>query len=169
MRSPESDPVQPGSGAAAMSPATHGSPETLETVGHDDAPGLWRRAALIFVSPGRAWEGLRERAAWWFPLLLIVVVSSLAMLATYDRAYLPMMTEGVERQVASGQMTQQQLDRTEAFFGSAKGKAMNLGFQFLGIALITLLTALVIWLGGAFILGREGFGYRHALEVGSWS
>ena len=160
MRSGDADPELPAAGAAAASSA---GPEP------DASPGLWRRAALIFVRPARAWEGLGERAGWWFPLVLVAIVSSLTMLLTFDRAYLPMMTEGMERQVADGQMTQEHLERAEAFFGGPAGKAVNVGFLVVGLVVMTTLLAIVVWLGGAFILGREGFGFRLAFEIAAWS
>jgi len=123
---------------------------------------------LVFASPARAWSGLPEHSQWWFPMLLVALVSSLTMLAVYERAYLPMMTESIERQVADGQMSQQQLERTEAFFAGPAGKGINIGFQFLGVILITLFSGLLFWLAGGFILGRS-FGYRLALEVAAWS
>ncbi len=101
-------------------------------------------------------------------MLLVAIVTSVTMLAVYERSYLPMMTQGIERQVSEGQMTQQQLDRTEAFFAGPAGKAINIGFQFLGVVLITLFAGLLYWLGGAFILGKP-FGYRLGLEIAAWS
>jgi hypothetical protein len=132
------------------------------------APSPWQRAILVFARPTRAWDGLREHAQWWFPLLLVAVLTSVTMLAVYERSYLPMMTEGIERQAADGQMSQEQLERTEAFFAGPAGKAINVGFQFLGVVLITLFAGLLYWLGGGFILGRP-FGYRLGLEVATWS
>jgi hypothetical protein len=133
------------------------------------APSLWARAVRVFVRPAAAWTGLESRAAWWFPMLLVAIVTSATMLAVYEKSYLPMMTEGIERQAADGQMTPQQLERTEAFFSGPAGRAINVGFQIVGVVILTLFTGLVVWLGGAFILGREGFGYRRALEIAAWS
>jgi len=132
-------------------------------------PGLWARVAAVFVRPARAWDGLESRALWWFPMLLSAVVTSVTMMLVYERSYLPMMTEGMERQVADGQMSAQQLERTQAFFAGPVGRAINTGFQLVGVALVTFFTGLVVWLGGAFILGRERFNYRLALEVAAWS
>jgi hypothetical protein len=129
---------------------------------------LLKRALLVFTAPARAWGGLRERSQWWFPMLVVAIVTSVTMLAVYERSYLPMMTQGIERQVSEGQMSQQQLDRTEAFFAGPAGKGINVGFQFLGVVVVTLFIALIYWLGGAFILGKP-FGYRLALEIAAWS
>src|SRR5882672_5827679 len=143
-------------------------PETPPTPSAERSPGLLERVGLIFVRPTHAWSGLRERAQWWFPLLIIALVSSVTLVAVYERCYLPMMTEGLERQVAEGQMSQKAFDDTQAFFAGPAGKAINVGFQFLGVFLITFFTGLVVWLGGGFILGRP-FSFRLGLEVASWS
>ena len=131
-------------------------------------PGLWSRTISIFVRPTQAWSGLERRVQFWFPLLLVAVLSATAMLLTYDRVMLPTILEPMQRQVADGQMPQAQADRMEEFFGSPMGRAMNVGTQFIGVIVSTLLVALFVWLGGAFILGRP-FGYRLALEVAAWS
>jgi len=159
----ESNPSEPATGSHLPAGGTPPAPGAVPT------PGLWRRAALIFTRPSQAWAGLGDRAVWWFPLLVVAIVSTLTMLAVYDRAYLPMMTENVERQAADGRMTQSQLDRAEGFFGGPAGKAVNAGFQLAGVVIVTLLVALALWLGGAFILGKEKFEFRHALEVAAWS
>ena len=143
-------------------------PESPPTLPAGPAPGVWQRSVLVFARPARAWDGLREHAQWWFPMLIVAVVTSITMLAVYERSYLPMMTQGIERQVAEGQISQQQLDRTEAFFAGPAGKAINIGFQFLGVVLVTLFSGLLFWLGGAFILGKP-FGYRLGLEIAAWS
>ena len=134
----------------------------------EPAVGLWKRALLVFVNPAQAWGGLRAHAQWWFPLLLTILASSLTMLAVYERSYLPMMTEGLEQRVSEGQMQQQQLERTEAFFAGPAGRAINVGFQAVGLILVTLVTGLVFWMAGGFILGRP-LGYRLALEGAAWS
>lgn len=134
----------------------------------EPAVGLWRRALLVFARPTQAWGGLRAHIQWWFPLLLTVVVSSITMMAVYDRSYLPMMTEGLEQKVSEGQMQPQQLERTEAFFAGPAGRTINVCFQALGIMVVTLFTGLLFWMAGAFILGRP-IGYRLALEGAAWS
>ena len=139
---------------------------TLPAPGAGPSPGLWRRAALIFTRPSQAWAGLGDRAAWWFPLLVVAIVSTLTMLAVYDRAYLPMMTENVERQAADGRMTQQQLDRAEAFFGGPAGRAINAGFQLAGVVIVTLLVALASARLPAAGLGRPAADRVHNGRVG---
>lgn len=143
-------------------------PDATSAAPSAPVPSLWERTVLVFARPTQAWGGLREHAQWWFPMLLLAVVTSATMLAVYERSYLPMMTEGIERQAADGQMSQEQLDKTEAFFAGPAGKAINIGFQFLGVVLITMFAGLLYWLGGGFILGRP-FGYRLGLEVAAWS
>ena len=143
-------------------------PENPPAPSAERPPGLLERVGLIFIRPTRAWGGLRARAQWWFPLLIIALVSSITLIVVYERCYLPMMTEGLERQVAEGQMSQKVYDDTEAFFAGPAGKAINVGFQFIGVLVITLITGLVVWLGGGFILGRP-FSFRLGLEVAAWS
>jgi Yip1-like protein len=134
----------------------------------EPTPGVWSRTLSIFVRPNQAWAGLDRRVRFWFPLLLVAILSAVAMLATYDKVMLPTILEPMQRQVSEGQMPQAQADRMEEFFGSPAGKAINVGTQFLGVIVSTFLVALFVWLGGAFILGRA-FSYRLALEVASWA
>lgn len=134
----------------------------------EPGPGLWARAAAVFLRPHQAWQGLERRVQWWFPLLLVALVSAATLLVTYDRVMLPTIMEPLQKQVAEGQMPEAQAERMESFFGSPAGRAVNVGSQFLGVIVSTLLVALFVWLGGAFILGRP-FGYRLALEVAAWS
>jgi hypothetical protein len=136
--------------------------------GSEPGPGLWARALAVFLRPQQAWSGLDRRVQFWFPLVLVAAISAGAMLATYDRVMLPTIIEPMQRQVADGQMPEAQMDRMEAFFESPAGRAINVGSQFIGVVVSTLLVALFVWLGGAFILGRP-FGYRLALEVASWA
>jgi len=131
-------------------------------------PSVWSRAVSIFLRPHQAWDGLDRRVQFWFPLLLVAVLSAGAMVLTYDKVMLPTILEPIQKQVADGQVQQAQADRMEDFFSSPAGRAMNVGMQFLGVIISTLLVALFVWLGGAFILGRP-FRYRLALEVASWA
>jgi hypothetical protein len=134
----------------------------------DASRSPWSRAVAIFARPHQAWSGLERRAQWWFPILVAVVVSAATLLATYDRVMLPTVLEPMEKQLADGQMSQIQFDHAEAFFSSPLGRLVNVGIQVLGVFVSTLLVALVVWFGGAFLLGRR-FGYRLALEVAAWA
>ena len=126
------------------------------------------RAVAIFVRPAQAWGGLREHAQWWIPLLLTVLVTCGGTAAMHQRAILPMMTEQWDQQVADGNMSSEQADKMEAFFSGPAGLGIVVGQQAIGVPLLTLFAALLIWFGIGFVLGTKT-SYRLALEVASWS
>jgi hypothetical protein len=133
-------------------------------------PGLSliERAIAVFARPSQAWGGLRERAQWWFPLLVMVVVAAVSSAVLYQRALVPMLTESWEQQVASGQMQPDQLEQIERFFNSPAGMAFSVGQQVVFMPILILVIALAIWFGSGFVLGT-GLKYRLALEVACWS
>ncbi|HEY2954607.1 MAG TPA: YIP1 family protein [Candidatus Eisenbacteria bacterium] len=126
------------------------------------------RAVAIFVRPSQAWVGLRDRAQWWLPMLVVLVVAVLGSVLIYQRAQLPTMLQAMEDQVANGQMTAEQVQRIEDFYGSPAGVAVTVGAGTVWIAVLTFLMALLVWFGVGFVLGSP-FRYRHALEVTTWS
>lgn len=147
--------------------------ETTETL--EDAPGAppvvmspMARAVAIFVRPGQAWEGLREKAQWWFPMLIMVVVSVGTSLILHDRAVLPMMIESWDQQIADGQIQASQVDGMITFFDSPGGRAAMAVQQAIGTPIMMLIVALAVWFGAGFVLGT-GLKFRHAIEVASWS
>ena len=144
------------------------NPEITAERAPERTMGLLQRTAAIFAKPADAWSGLRERAQWWFPLLLVVAITSVTMLATYDRAIMPTIHDQFQKQLESEQITQVQMDRMETMFSGPVGKLIVVGQQIIFMPVALLIVALVVWFGGAFILGRS-MGYRHALEVASWS
>ena len=144
------------------------NPEVAAELAPERPIGLLQRAFAMFARPADAWSGLRERAQWWFPLLLVVAVTSGTMLLTYDRAIMPTVTDQFEKQLDEGQMTQAQMDKMESFFSGPGGKLVVIGQQVVFMPIALLIVALVVRFGGGFILGRS-MGYRHALEVASWS
>ena len=127
-----------------------------------------QRAIAIFTRPGQAWVGLRERAQWWFPVLIMMILAVASSALLYQRAIVPMMSENLDQQVANGQLPADQADRMERFFASPVGMAVSVGPQILAVPIITLVVALAVWFGVGFVLGKD-FKYRHALEVASWS
>lgn len=133
-------------------------------------PGLslLDRAVAIFVRPTQAWVGLRERAQWWFPLLIMVVFAAASSALLYHRALLPMLMESWEQQVANGQMQPEQLDQIERFFNSPAGLGFTVAQQVVFLPILILVIALAIWFGVGFVLGT-GMRYRLALEVACWS
>jgi len=129
---------------------------------------LLARCVAIFARPSEAWTGLKERAQWWFPLLVMVALAALTSALLYHRALVPMLTESWDQQVANGQMRPQQLEQVEKFFSSPAGLIFGVGQQVVFLPVITLVVALAIWFGVGFVLGT-GMRYRLALEVACWS
>ena len=139
---------------------------TLSTTEENLSP--FQRFVAIFARPAHAWGGLRERAQWWFPLLITLVVSLGSMFALYDRAMIPMLSEQWGEQVASGNMTSEQVDRATAFMESPAGKVFFLGQQLVLVPIFILIAGLLVWFGVGFVLGT-GMKFRHAFEVAVWS
>jgi hypothetical protein len=135
-----------------------------------DAPALslFERALAVFTRPTHAWGGLREKAQWWFPTLLLTVVSAAITLALHQRALVPMMVEAWDQQVADGNMSPQQVDTVVAFMTGPLGMTLTALQQAIVIPFIVLLTGLVVWFGAGFVLGT-GLKFRLALEVAAWS
>jgi hypothetical protein len=125
------------------------------------------RAVAMFVRPTRAWEGLRERSQWWFPMVVMILVGCAGSALLQERAVIPMMSETWDEQVQSGRMTAQAAQQMEEFFASPGGYAVTVGQQIIAIPVFILIVALVIWFGVGFVLGT-GLKYRVALEVAAW-
>jgi hypothetical protein len=126
------------------------------------------RAIAVFTRPADAWGGLKERAQWWFPLVILIVFAAVSAALLHHRALVPMMIETWEEQVANGQMQPEQVERMVQFFSGPTGIAFSLIQQVILMPVILLLTALIIWFGVGFVLGT-GMRYRLALEVAAWS
>jgi len=126
------------------------------------------RLVAVFARPARAWDGLRDHAQWWFPLIVMVIVGCIGSALIQERAVVPMMSDTWDEQVQSGKMTQQQVDRMEEFLSSPVGYAFTIGQQIIFIPIFVLMVALVIWFGVGFVLGT-GLKYRPALEVAAWA
>lgn len=127
-----------------------------------------QRAVAIYTRPAGAWGGLKERAQWWFPLLIVMLVSAASAALLHNRAIVPMMVETWDRQVASGQLQPEQVDKMERFFSSGPGIAITVAQQIIAVLILNLIVALLIWFGVSFVLGTK-FRYRLALEVASWA
>src|SRR5262245_9711689 len=128
---------------------------TVETsAAHTPAPepplGLLQRTAAVFARPTHAWAGLRERVQWWFPMLVMMLIGGLFAAALHHRAILPMVSAQWRDQVANGQLSAEQVQRMETFFGSPAGLGISVGQQMLAQPIITLLIALVVWFGVGF-------------------
>jgi hypothetical protein len=129
---------------------------------------LLERTIAVFTRPGHAWGGLRARAQWWFPMLVTVVVMGVTSAFIYERSILPMMTEQFEKQAANGELSPEQLEKVQDTFGGTTGKITNLVGQVIFLPILTLLSALGIWIAAGFMLGTK-ISYRQSLEVAAWS
>jgi hypothetical protein len=129
---------------------------------------LIERFVAVFTRPSHAWGGLETRAQWWFPMLVLAVVSVGITLLLHERALLPMMSEAWDQQVADGQMTAAQADGAIQFMAGPAGMALTAVQQAIAVPFIMLIAALVIWFGAGFVLGT-GLKFRLALEVAAWS
>jgi Yip1 domain len=129
---------------------------------------LVERLVAIFARPSQAWGGLREQGQWWFPMLVSVAILTLTTAFTYDRAFLPMMTEQFQQQVAEGQIAPEKADEMMTFFAGSAGKAINIGVQVIVVPVMALIMAVGIWVAGGFILGTK-LSYRQSLDVATWS
>jgi len=129
---------------------------------------LVQRAVAMFVRPTSAWSGLESRSQWWFPVLVIMVISAGLGAALFQRALLPMMSETWEQAVSDGRMTSEQVDRMETFMSGPVGLCMIVGQQAIAWPIILLLSALGVWFGVGFVLGTK-FRYRLAFETVAWA
>jgi hypothetical protein len=140
----------------------------VPTPAADPIPSPWARVGLVFTRPARAWTGLNQRVQWWFPLLIVAVAYTLAVLATYHKSYLPMVMSSIEQRVSSEQMSADQAAQVEHMYGSPGGMAIMTSILSVQYLLVIFVFSLLVWLGGAFILGRP-FRYRMALELTWWA
>jgi hypothetical protein len=126
------------------------------------------RVVALYTRPGEAWGGIRERAHFWFPLVVMMIVSVTVGLLLHHRAIVPTMSEVWYQQVDEGQMTEAQVEGALAFMEGPAGLALSAVQQAIGVGFVFLVTALIVWFGAGFVLGT-GMKYRHALEVAAWS
>jgi len=129
---------------------------------------VWERTVRVFARPAQAWEGLQEQVQWWFPLLLVLLLSCGVLITLFHRAYVPMILDQMEQQVASGQVPPEQVDKMEKVFASPVAMVSFVVFQGIVVAAMIFLVALVVWFGVGFVLGAK-FRYRLALEAVTWS
>src|SRR5262245_20412467 len=127
---------------------------------------LLQRTVAIFARPNHAWGGLTTRAQWWFPFLIMLLVSLCFSSLLYHRAILPMIQDSWDQAVADGKMTAEQVDRASAFMSGPTGMGISLVQTLIVLPIILLITALAVWLGVGFMLGTK-FRLRFAL-VGVW-
>ena len=129
---------------------------------------LGARFAAVFARPAQAWGGLETRGQWWFPLLLTVVVGAAGTAIVYQRAIVPTQIAQMERQVEAGQMPAEALPNAERMMSSPVMAVVPVLAVLVMVPLITLATALLVWLAVGFIMGHR-FRYRDAFVVTSWA
>jgi len=129
---------------------------------------VWARSVAIFTRPTQAWVGLKGHVQWWFPVLVMLLFAMGSAALLHQRAIVPMMQESWDRQVASGAMQPEQVDRMEKFFSGPTGLAISVVQQAIVIPIITVVVGLLVWFGVGFVLGT-GMKYRLALEVAAWA
>ena len=129
---------------------------------------LLQRLVAIYTRPTAAWTGLRERAQWWFPMLIFAIANTVIMGVIYRRAFLPLITAQWESKVESGEMSAEGYDRIVEMMSGPAGVGFFTGQQFIMSVLLLLGLALAIWFGMSFVLGHK-MKYRWALEVAAWS
>jgi len=145
------------------------SPDSAEVAASPERRlSLWERVVAIFARPTEAWSGLRERAQWWFPLLIVLLTSAGTVFLVYDQAIVPMMVSQWESMVEAGKMSPEQLEGAQQFMTSPVGKVVAVVQQVIILGLVQLLIALLIWFGCGFVLGAK-LSFRLALEVACWS
>jgi hypothetical protein len=122
----------------------------------------------VFARPAQAWTGLERKGQWWFPLTLSILVSVVGTGLTYQRALVPTMLAQFDRQVESGQLPPESLERIERQVSSPVAMALNLGSVAVVLPLMTMALALLPWVAAGFLLGRR-FRYRDAFVVTAWA
>jgi len=149
-------------------------PQPLEPVpppsSTDDEPSLsiLERAVAIFTRPSAAWSGLRTRAQWWFPLIIVTLANVGFSAALWDRAILPMQLDAMEEQVAAGKMEPAALDRAETMMRSPAGLALAALPWVILSPLFSLISAWILMAAVGFMLGGK-LSFRPAFEVVTWS
>jgi hypothetical protein len=129
---------------------------------------VWDRSVAVFARPGQAWSGLERKGQWWFPVILCALVSVIGTGLTYQRAMVPTQLAQLDRQVESGQIPADALDRIERQMTSPVAEAMTLATIAVATPVMTLAFALLPWLAAGFMLGRR-FSFRDAFVVTSWA
>lgn len=138
-----------------------------------DAPATttmspWTRFGAIFARPAEAWAGLDTHAQWWFPLLVMIVVSTAFAAALHDRAIIPMVTARWDDMVESGQMTPEAAERARASLDQPVMRTIMVAQQAVMWPILMVVAALGVWASVGFMLGAK-MTFRQAFEVATWS
>ena len=126
------------------------------------------RAGRIFARPATAWDDLGERGQWAPPLLAGLVLWVGLQALAFHPITVPMMLDAWSDAVASGRMEQAQMDQMTAFFTGPAALWIVVAQQAILWPVLALLTALVVWFGGGFVLGTK-LRFRQAFDVVCWA
>src|SRR5262245_51026496 len=89
----------------------------------------FQRTARIFARPATAWDDLKERGQWAFPLLVGLIVWVGLQAAAFDSVTVPMMQEQWANAVADGRMEAAQAQQAEQFMTSSIARWIVLAQQ----------------------------------------
>lgn len=129
----------------------------------------FQRAVRVFASPASAWDDLAERGQWAIPLLAGIALWVGLQAVAFQHVTVPMLLNSWSDAVASGRMDAAQMERMSSFFtDNPAAMWIILAQQAIVWPILSLLTALVVWFGGGFVLGTK-LRYRQALDVVCWA
>lgn len=126
------------------------------------------RTIRIFARPSAAWDDLRDRGQWWFPLLVGLVLFVTFQAVSFDSVTMPMMRQQWEQAVSQGRMDPAQVDVAERSMSGPVARVVMHAFQAISWPLILLFQALILWFGAGFVLGTS-LRFRQAFDVICWS
>jgi hypothetical protein len=145
------------------------------------APSLGSSILNVFTAPSDAFMGLdkteSKASLWIVPLIITIAMVILVMVVGFTNENLKSQrldaTRTVlEKRVADGKMTQDQMEQT--MDAMERGSGMMLAFQIIAVtvifSIIFFLSALILWMGNKFIL-KSPAGYEKILEltgIASW-
>lgn len=147
--------------------------ETLSS-GPEPSPEmpLASRLANVIAAPGEVFDSVRSRpvstANWLVPAVLVIVLSWLSAVVVFSqdsvRQQLSEMTDkGLEKQIASGKLTQEQAEKAREF-SVIIVKVGSVAAPVLTAFLIPFGWGLLLWLAGAKAM-HGGFSYLKAVEL----
>jgi hypothetical protein len=121
----------------------------------------------IFLEPAKVFAELREKPTFLLPLLLSVVVGSLAILA-YHLHVDPEWFIEHRNQAMAGQMTKAELEQVSAMLPGARASG------YIGVVMVLIMTAVIYPLLALYYLlagkiAGKAVGFRHGLSLAAWS
>jgi hypothetical protein len=129
----------------------------------------FQRTGRIFARPTAAWDDLKERGQWLFPLMIAILVWVVLQTLVFEPVTLPTMLEQWSHAVEEGRMEPAQAAKAEEFFtGNPAARWTVIVPQVIVFPIVMLIQALVVWFGAGFVLGTP-FRFRHAFDVVCWT